>query len=248
MPIPLASSDKLEPNSREAINDEFADHTAELATKLPKSGGTMTGNINMNSNRIENLPAPDASGQPARKAETDALSAKFPVQTADIGAAQVTEAKLASGSVTSSKLGTGAVVPGKIASGAIDAAAIIANNVIQTSHILNGNVTTAKLEYKEYVAILSQAGTDPPAVTVVKNTLSGTPVWVRGSAGMYHATLTDEFTVSKTAVLVTNGNSAAFIGGSRLSIHEVVVRVWNASGALADSLLLSATVIIRVYP
>ena len=70
--IPLQAADKLEPDSREAINAKFAEHDTALANKLDKAGGTMTGDVNMNNKKITNLPAPVSSGEPARKAELDA--------------------------------------------------------------------------------------------------------------------------------------------------------------------------------
>lgn len=46
---------------------------------------------------------------------------------------------------------------------------------------------------KVYKALLTQSGTSAPVATVLVNTLSGTPVWSRGAAGTYRATLTGEF-------------------------------------------------------
>lgn len=38
---------------------------------LPLAGGTMKGNVDMDSNKIENLPAPGASAEPSRKVDLD---------------------------------------------------------------------------------------------------------------------------------------------------------------------------------
>ena len=39
----------------------------QLVTKLSLSGGTMTGNLDMNNNRIYNVAQPDGDNQPATK-------------------------------------------------------------------------------------------------------------------------------------------------------------------------------------
>lgn len=67
----INSSDVLEPTSRTKINNNFAAQNAELATLLPKAGGTMTGVINMNNQKITNLPAPTNAGDAARKADVE---------------------------------------------------------------------------------------------------------------------------------------------------------------------------------
>ena len=53
---------------------------------------------------------------------------------------------------------------------------------------------------KEYVALLTQTGTDAPVATVLKNTLGGEVVWTRDDVGVYAGTLSNTFTVNKTAV------------------------------------------------
>jgi hypothetical protein len=73
---------------------------------------------------------------------------------------------------------------------------------ISTSKILIGAVTSEKLEFKLYAARLNQAGTNPPAATVIKNTLGGTPVWYRTGAGLHHAYGANLFPANKTIVFV----------------------------------------------
>ena len=48
-----------------ASNDPVAKN--QLGTKLSLSGGLMTGNLDMNSNRIYNVAQPDGDNQPAKK-------------------------------------------------------------------------------------------------------------------------------------------------------------------------------------
>ena len=56
----------------------------------------------------------------------------------------------------------------------------------------------AILGYKEYVALLTQTGTDAPVATVLYNDLGGTVVWTYSSVGEYIATLAGAFTINKT--------------------------------------------------
>lgn len=51
-----------------------------------------------------------------------------------------------------------------------------------------------------YHALISQVDTDAPIAIVLKNTLSGTPVWTRNNTGIYTLTLTGAFPPDQTAV------------------------------------------------
>ncbi len=53
--------------------------------------------------------------------------------------------------------------------------------------------------YKEYVALITQTGTDAPVATVVTNTI-GTITWSRQSTGYYKATSSALFTAGKTFI------------------------------------------------
>lgn len=53
-------------------------------------------------------------------------------------------------------------------------------------------------DYKCYVALLTQSGTDAPIPTVLENSLGGTVVWARSGAGNYTGTLASAFTLNKT--------------------------------------------------
>lgn len=55
-------------------------------------------------------------------------------------------------------------------------------------------------EPKVYVATLSQTGTDAPIAVVGRNTLGGTIVWTRDSAGVFEGTLSNAFTLDKTFI------------------------------------------------
>ena len=56
----------------------------------------------------------------------------------------------------------------------------------------------AVLGYKEYVALLTQSGTDAPVATVLYNDLGGAVVWTYSSVGEYIGILVGAFTANKT--------------------------------------------------
>ena len=61
--------------------------------------------------------------------------------------------------------------------------------------------------YSVYTALLTQTGTNAPVATVLENTLGGTVVWTRDSAGFYTGTLAGAFTVSKTIGFATQADT-----------------------------------------
>jgi len=67
-------------------------------------------------------------------------------------------------------------------------------DIIET---VNENVGST---YKVYTALVSQFGTGDPIVTILENTLGGTVVFSRNSAGSYLVTATDLLTINKTAI------------------------------------------------
>lgn len=64
-------------------------------TKLPKSGGTMTGNLDMGGKKLQNLPTPDADTDAAPKSYVDtscaALAQKIPTRTLTLKTAIITQ-------------------------------------------------------------------------------------------------------------------------------------------------------------
>jgi len=70
--------------------------------------------------------------------------------------------------------------------------------------------------YKSYVALLTQTGTNAPTATIVYNDLSGNPTWSYTSVGIYKATLTGQF---------TSGKTVAFIAGSQQSVSPQTTTV-----------------------
>lgn len=173
------------------------------------------------------------------------------IGTNQIANAAVTQQKIANSAVGANQIADDAITAGKIAAGAVDDTALQAGSVTNTK-IAAGAVTTDKLEYKEYVALVSQLGTDPPIVTVVRNTLGDMPVWSRTSPGFYDFALDGAFPVQKTVWQATNGSAFAVIALTHYAgvqaPNGIQMRVYNSGGTLSDNILLNATIIIRVYP
>jgi hypothetical protein len=77
---------------------------------------------------------------------------------------------------------------------------------LDTANAYADSLQAVSSDYKSYVGLISQTGTAAPTVTVFKNTLGGTVVWTRNSAGNYTGTLAGAFTIGKTVVPTTNQN------------------------------------------
>ncbi|WP_421873552.1 pyocin knob domain-containing protein [Marinoscillum sp.] len=134
----IASPSKLDLdlNSQKIVNlasgtsSSDAVNKGQLDTKLNLSGGTMTGDINMNGNSILNSPA------------SGSLTGSFPSPT--IAANSIGANQLVSGSVGTSELQTDAVTTAKVADLAITSAKI-ANGSIDATKVSkerNGGVLT----------------------------------------------------------------------------------------------------------
>lgn len=201
----------------EAHNTSVTNLNAELITKLPLAGGTMTGDVNMDGHKITNLPAPVNNSDAARKQDT--IPGPSSIVTSMIADANVTLAKMAGSSVDASK-------------------------------IVDGAVTTAKLEYKEYVALITQSGTSAPSQVIIANTLGVTPSWSRVSAGIYQITASGLFTLNKTVAWITNVNAgvANFTSIGQTDVNKLTVVTINSGGTETDAILSSASLCIRVYP
>jgi len=107
---------------------------------------------------------------------------------------------------------------------------------------------------KEYVALLTQTGTDAPVATVLKNTLDGVPVWSYNAVGIYDLTLVGAFigTVVETNRFFTNSINMdeTFISKIRIAkISNDVVRLSISDTAdLFNDWILVEPIKIEVYP
>lgn len=115
-----------------------------------------------------------------------------------------------------------------------------------TSSAPAGNVAV-----KTYRALVSQSGTAAPTATVLENSLGGTVVWARGSAGTYTGTLTGAFTSAKTFIMQPGetGTIAAVknIIAVRTSANVITVTT-GSGGTLEDDVLSSFPITVLVYP
>lgn len=100
--------------------------------------------------------------------------------------------------------------------------------------------------YLVYTALLSQTGADAPVATVLENTLGGTVVWTRDSAGIYYGALSGIFTDGKTALMLAPTGSVNSC--ARIDANTVIVATLVDFVTPSDDLLSGTTIEIRVYP
>lgn len=169
-------------------------------------------------------------------------------------------------------------IPSQIADGSIEARRTTPQNILNltasqsartpnltdvfTTQISDGSTAAGKssiadyqsliLGYKEYTGYFTQIGTSVPTVSVTNNTLGGTVVWTRTSAGIYIGTLAGAFTNSKTFIPTMNqqlpvANKTVFMIPSGLDFITVIVRLIT-DGSFADlNFSESMAISIKVY-
>jgi len=121
------------------------------------------------------------------------------------------------------------------------------NAVVQcVSDDLGGGGGGGGASYLVYTALLSQSGTDDPVATVLENTLGGTVVWTRDSAGIYYGALSGVFTDGKTALMLAPTGSVNSC--ARVDVNTVIVATLVDFVTPSDDLLSGTTIEIRVYP
>jgi hypothetical protein len=133
-----------------------------------------------------------------------------------------------------------------------DAIDEIVQEVNEELEEVNEALEDLELPYKKYVALLTQSGTSNPTVTVLENTLSGTPTVTRDGAGYTKIELTGEFTANKCYFQVTLGSEVS--GGANdlawgaYRNNANTCYVWTAvNNVLVDAILTGASLEIRVY-
>lgn len=111
-------------------------------------------------------------------------------------------------------------------------------------------VQAATRPYKVYTALFNQSGASAPTVTVLENTLGGTPTFGYTSAGNWTATLTGAFISGKTVATISYGDASGTVSGrigvSRFSNN--VLNIWQVYNGLAsDGNLTNCFFEIRIY-
>lgn len=91
---------------------------------------------------------------------------------------------------------------------------------------------------KEYVALLTQSGTDAPVVSVKKNTLGGEVIWERLAEGLYRGVLENAFPEADT-VYNTPGFSLA-----RFDDPSVTLGMYCLGRSSDDAVLLLQNVAV----
>ncbi len=101
--------------------------------------------------------------------------------------------------------------------------------------------------YTEYVALLTQSGTDAPTATVIKNDTGATVSWSRILTGIYTGAFSSAvLTENKTACIIQPGTSE-HLSVSRSAATSVTVTSQNTSFANTDGLMSVVLVIVRIY-
>lgn len=95
---------------------------------------------------------------------------------------------------------------------------------------------------KVYCALASQAGSSNPTVIVPVNTLGGTVVWTRGSAGSYNGTLAGAFPSGKTLPFISVGGGGGATNFYRVDDNSVQIVTDG------DEILSAAPILILVFP
>jgi hypothetical protein len=101
--------------------------------------------------------------------------------------------------------------------------------------------------YKKYIALVTQSGTNNPTVQVLENTL-GPITWVRLTAGNYEAQSLNEFTPSKTYLMVNQNNSSGITYLTYASDSQLFLQWYDFTGSQLDGNIYEITIEIRVYP
>jgi len=137
-----------------------------------------------------------------------------------------------------------------IGAGAINASKL-ATDAVETAKIKDGNVTTAKFDYKEIVFTISQAGAANPVITQLVNSSGATMTPTRNSQGSYNIAFSSAvLTVNKLVVFISLGNATLSYVADwvRVDSSNLNIRTADMAGALQDSALVIAAVMIRIYP
>lgn len=117
----------------------------------------------------------------------------------------------------------------------------------------------SEIGYKLYVALIDQAGTNPPSEqTVLINTFTGAITWSRSSAGVYVLNSAgSEFTLGKTAVFFRStytGTTPGFLIArpSSMSASAYEFETWDSALSVNTDGVLDPSegccVEVRVYP
>jgi len=139
--------------------------------------------------------------------------------------------------------------------------AIVPSQTGNSGKYLTTNGTTTSWDdpigYKVYTAIITQAGTAAPVVTVLKNTLGATINWSRANAGRFDGDATGLFTNNKTIIFINNNDntfaadtSNYTIRAFRLNINKINIYKSYSELPSTQNYIdnININIEIRVYP
>lgn len=104
--------------------------------------------------------------------------------------------------------------------------------------------------YLVYTALLNQAGTDDPTVTILENTLGEEPAITYDSIGNYRITLVGKWTTDKTAVF-TQQIGATIFSSLILDNDTIIISteyISTGTPIASNGLLNNSLIEIRIYP
>lgn len=125
--------------------------------------------------------------------------------------------------------------------------------------ILDLSASSVKANYKEYIALLTQTGTDAPVATIINNTFDEVPSWVRVESGIYALVFTRSVNRNKTVATcneytlssLSNTTEKIVAGwGSENAVFVACSFVERSSGIIADptdNLLFKHVFTVRIY-
>jgi hypothetical protein len=109
------------------------------------------------------------------------------------------------------------------------------------------NSTGLLLNYKSYVALISQTGTAAPTVTILENTI-GDIVWSFQATGEYFGTLTGAFPSGKVITFSNQIEPLETITIQRKNDNAIAITTFTTStGAGINGALVNTSIEIRVY-
>jgi hypothetical protein len=124
----------------------------------------------------------------------------------------------------------------------VDNDGIVTNNLTVTG-IING---APVVNYKKYIALISQTGILDPVATVLENTI-GDIVWTRIGVGEYLGTLTGAFSAQDKVYCISGNNDFDSTSLKWNSVNDVVLWSFDNTHTPIDAALNYTTIEIRVY-
>jgi hypothetical protein len=102
------------------------------------------------------------------------------------------------------------------------------------------------VNYKRYIALISQTGILDPVATVLENTI-GNIVWTRAAVGDYLGTLTGAFSTQDKVYLIIGQSQTDRFSINYIDSDNVNIITLDSAGTNQDTLLGYTTIEIRVY-